>query len=319
MYTEPIFLKPVFKERIWGGSKLNDMFGYDIPHDKTGEAWVISAHKNGPSMIENGPLQGMTLLQAWKASPELFGKKSSDTIGDFPLLVKVLDANDNLSVQVHPNDQYARKKEGESYGKTECWYVLDCEPGAEIVFGHYAKSEEEFLDKVNKGQWSDLLRKVKVNKGDFFYVPSGKIHAIGKGIVILETQQSSDITYRVFDYDRIDASGNSRELHLDKALDVVTYPDDELIPKQQVEQIDDMKSIQLIKEKYFTVYSWQLSGRVNTPLQKGYLLCSVINGDGEIVVGEKRYSISKGNHFIVPATIDKYSLYGEMELIVSHE
>ncbi|HLR69365.1 MAG TPA: mannose-6-phosphate isomerase, class I [Virgibacillus sp.] len=319
MYTEPIFLKPVFKERIWGGSKLNEMFGYDIPHYKTGEAWVISAHQNGPSLIENGPLRGMTLRQAWKAHPELFGKGTSDNIGDFPLLVKILDANDNLSVQVHPDDLYARNIEGESYGKTECWYVLDCEPGAEIIFGHYAKSADEFIDMVKKGQWDVLLKKVKVNKGDFFYVPSGKIHAIGKGIVILETQQSSDITYRVFDYDRVVASGNSRELHLDKALDVVTFPDDEAILHQQEKQMADMSSTQLIKEKYFTVYSWQLSGNVNTPLKKGYLLISVINGDGEIVVGEKSYSIRKGNHFIVPATIDGYTLYGDMDLIVSHE
>src|SRR5699024_6882334 len=141
-YKEPIFLEPAFQERIWGGKKLHQLYGYDIPNHQTGEAWVISAHKNGPSNIKNGNLAGKTLLEAWQEYPSLFGKKSTEE--DFPLLVKILDANDNLSVQVHPDDEYARKVENEPYGKTECWYVLSCENDSEIVFGHRAESKESF-------------------------------------------------------------------------------------------------------------------------------------------------------------------------------
>src|SRR5699024_1787603 len=162
MYHQPIFLKPVFQERIWGGDKLNTIFGYDIPNDHTGEAWAISAHENGPSELLNGPLKGQHLRQVWEKHPKLFGKASTD--GAFPLLVKMLDANDHLSVQVHPNDAYAREIEGEAYGKTECWYVLDAEADAEIIFGHHAQSKEEFLTMVENGDWNHLLQRVNVQK-----------------------------------------------------------------------------------------------------------------------------------------------------------
>src|SRR5699024_8282193 len=142
----------------------------------------------------------------------------------YPLLVKVVDANDDLSVQVHPDDTYAREIEGVPYGKTECWYVLQAEPDAEIVFGHHAKTKNVLNQLMDEGKWDDLLQKKKVEAGDFIYVPSGTIHAIGKGIMILEIQQSSDITYRVYDYDRKDKQGHLRELHLDEAKEVITVP-----------------------------------------------------------------------------------------------
>src|SRR5699024_1532591 len=182
----------------------------------------------------NGPLKGQNLRQVWDEHPDLFGKTEAGTT--FPLLVKILDANDNLSVQVHPNDTYAQEVEGEAYGKTECWYVLGADEGAEIVFGHHATSREEFLSMVETGNWDELLQRVKVRQGDFFYVPSGTIHAIGKGIVILETQQSSDITYRVYDYDRKDASGNTRPLHIDSSADVTHFPHD-VRQQEKVEKV----------------------------------------------------------------------------------
>src|SRR5690606_31738382 len=150
-------------------------------------------------------------------------KKPGD-VREYPLLVKILDAADDLSVQVHPNDSYAREVEGVPYGKTECWYVLSAEEGAELVLGHHAKTREELVQMMDQGEWDKLLRRIKVKAGDFIYVPSGTIHAIGKGIVILETQQSSDITYRVYDYDRRDSMGNKRELHLDRAREVTLVP-----------------------------------------------------------------------------------------------
>lgn len=317
MYKEPIFLEPVFQERIWGGEKLQTLFGYNLPNDQIGEAWVISAHKNGPSKIINGPLAGQNLLETWEEYPSLFGKKTAED--DFPLLVKILDANDHLSVQVHPDDVYAREVEGEQYGKTECWFVLDCEKDSEIVFGHHAQSAEEFQEKVDAGQWDELLGKVKVNKGDFFYVPSGTIHAIGKGIVILEIQQSSDITYRVYDYDRRDDEGNPRELHIESAIEVTSYPHVDGQQQMIKEKVNDLVSTQLIKETYFTVHHWDLNGEVTTPLTVDYLLVSVINGEGEIIVNDQTFSIKKGDHFIIPAGVDEYKITGKIELVVAYE
>lgn len=314
---EPIFLEPTFHERIWGGNKLNTLFGYHIPNEKIGEAWVISAHKNGPSIVRNGDLAGKTLLEVWQSHPSLFGREKAEE--DFPLLVKILDANDNLSVQVHPDDAYAQKVENEPYGKTECWYVLSCEEDSEIIFGHHAETKESFQQMVNENKWDDLLTRVKVKPGDFFYVPSGTIHAIGKGIVILEIQQSSDITYRVYDYDRVDAEGQKRDLHIDEAIEVTTFPHQVTNHQQTQEIFGDLTSTQLIEEQYFTVYHWKLNGQTKTPLQKDYLLVSVIDGNGELVVNGRTYEIEKGSNFILPTTIDAYEISGDIELIVSHE
>lgn len=317
MYQEPIFLEPVFQERIWGGNKLTELFGYEIPSDKTGEAWVISAHENGPTIVSNGPLTGENLLEVWKEYPNLFGKKSSNQ--EFPLLIKIIDANDNLSVQVHPDDAYAQNVVGEPYGKTECWYILDCEKEAEIIYGHQAQSREDFRQMVDAGEWCELLKRIPVKKGDFFYVPSGTIHAIGKGIVLLETQQSSDITYRVYDYDRVDAEGKTRDLHVEAAIDVINFSD-QAKETQELEQVmDDLHSTQLINDKYFTVYHWQLNGKVAKPLEVDYLLVSVINGKGAINIGQRSFEISKGDNFGIPATVKNYDLKGDIDLIVSHE
>ena len=205
---EPLFLEPVFQERIWGGTALRDQFNYEIPSDLTGECWAISAHPNGPSIVKNGEFAGRTLIELWKDHPELFGEQSSPV---FPLLTKILDANTDLSVQVHPDDAYANEHENGELGKTECWYIIDCAEDAEIIYGHTAMTKEEFVERVENNEWNELLRSVKIKPGDFFYVPSGTIHALGKGTVVLETQQSSDTTYRLYDYDRKDQDGNLRE------------------------------------------------------------------------------------------------------------
>ncbi|MUV36807.1 Mannose-6-phosphate isomerase [Lentibacillus sp. JNUCC-1] len=317
MNQEPLILSPAFQERIWGGHKLKDLFGYDIPSDQTGEAWIISAHRNGPSQVENGALAGKTLNVVWQEHPELFGKEKANEA--FPLLVKLLDANADLSVQVHPNDTYARRVEGEPYGKTECWYVVDCEDNAEIVFGHHAKSESEFREMVEAGEWDDLLRRVKVNKGDFIYVPSGTIHAIGKGIVILETQQSSDITYRVYDYGRTDADGNERELHIDASIAVTHYPHHAEQQEHETVTVEGLTKTKLVQADYFTVYHLEVDGAATAPVKADYILMSVLDGTGTLVVNGQDYTLEKGTNLILPATVASYELKGRMEMIVSHE
>ncbi|MCU9614418.1 mannose-6-phosphate isomerase, class I [Caldibacillus lycopersici] len=319
MYKEePIFLQPVFQERIWGGNKLETEFNYTIPSSQTGEAWVISAHPHGPSIIKNGPLAGKTLADAWNEHGELFNKQV-DQNEEYPLLVKILDAADDLSVQVHPNDQFAREVEGVPYGKTECWYVLSAEEGAELVLGHHAQTKEEFADMVDNGEWDKLLRRVKVKAGDFVYVPSGTIHAIGKGIVILETQQSSDITYRVYDYDRKDAAGNKRELHLERAKEVSTVPHQDAIVEQKTVSFEDLVEKKLVEAQYFTVYHWELNGTVTRQITNNFLQVSVTEGKAEIIIDGKSFGVEKGTHFLLPNGIREYSLSGNAKFIVSHE
>ncbi|EQB37825.1 MULTISPECIES: mannose-6-phosphate isomerase, class I [Virgibacillus] len=317
MYKEPMFLQPVFQERIWGGQKLRSEFNYEIPYEKTGEAWVISAHPNGPSVIMNGPLSGKTLADAWYKHGELFNKDAAN-IEEYPLLVKILDANADLSVQVHPNDEFAREVEGVPYGKTECWYVLHAEEGAELVLGHHAKNQEELKEMVRSGEWEKLLRRKKVQAGDFVYVPSGTIHAIGKGIVILETQQSSDITYRVYDYDRTDRSGQKRELHLDRAVEVTNVPHQDAKVGQSEITEEDLDIKKLVEANYFSVNHWQLHGEVTLKQEYDFLQVSVIDGNATITVAENEFPIKKGDHFVLPYGITEYHIAGEAAFIVSH-
>ncbi|EMF0042997.1 MAG: mannose-6-phosphate isomerase, class I [Enterococcus hirae] len=310
---EPMFLKPVFQEKIWGGSRLRSVFGFDIPNDKIGEDWAISAHPHGVSVVENGEYQGQKLDELWQNHKELFGNPTEPV---FPLLIKILDAEDELSVQVHPDDAYGMKHEGE-LGKTECWYIIDAEPGAEIIYGHHAKTREELAEMIQEGRWDDLLKKVPVKKGDFFYVPSGTIHAIGKGIMILETQQSSDTTYRVYDYDRKDANGNTRELHIQQSIDVTTVP--AITPQIQMKEVRKGNSsiVTYLETEFFNVYEWDIKGITSFKKQAPYILATVIDGAGELVVNEKIYPLTKGASFILPNDVTEWTVQGELSIIAS--
>ena len=312
--SEPLFLQSVMQEKIWGGTKLRDEFGYKIPSDKVGEYWAISAHPHGISTIKNGRFAGMGLDQLYAEHRELFGNSSEPV---FPLLTKILDANDWLSVQVHPDDHYAMEHEGE-LGKTECWYVIAADEGAEIIYGHNAKSREELRQQIEKKEWDKLLTKVPVKAGDFFYVPSGTMHAIGSGILILETQQSSDTTYRVYDFDRKDAKGNLRELHLEKSIDVLNIgaPANS---RPVTLKADDLTSTLLVASDFFAVYKWEVSGKVDIEKTAAYLLVSVLAGRGVLTVDGETYPIAKGDHFILPSDVEAWTFEGQdLEMIVSH-
>lgn len=312
--SEPLFLQSVMQEKIWGGTKLRDEFGYEIPSDKVGEYWAISAHPHGVSTIKNGRFAGMGLDQLYAQHRELFGNSSEPV---FPLLTKILDANDWLSVQVHPDDHYAMEHEGE-LGKTECWYVIAADEGAEIIYGHNAKSREELRQQIEKKEWDKLLTKVPVKAGDFFYVPSGTMHAIGSGILILETQQSSDTTYRVYDFDRKDAKGNLRELHLEKSIDVLNIGAPANSRPVTV-KADDLTSTLLVASDFFAVYKWEVSGKVDIEKTAAYLLVSVLAGRGVLTVDGETYPIAKGDHFILPSDVEEWTFEGkDLEMIVSH-
>ncbi|AYW47570.1 mannose-6-phosphate isomerase, class I [Tetragenococcus osmophilus] len=310
---EPLFMEPVFQEKIWGGDSLQTEFGFELPSENIGEDWAISAHPHGVSTIQNGPFKGQTLDQLWQEHQELFGNQHGDA---FPLLVKILDAADDLSVQVHPDDAYALKHEGE-FGKTECWYIIDAKPGAQIIYGHTARTREELAQMIREERWDDLFNKVTVKKGDFFYVPSGTIHAIGAGIMILETQQSSDTTYRVYDYDRKDDQGNTRELHIEQSVDVTTVPARDTTLSISETKHGKSSVITYLQTEFFNVYEWQVHGTLQLNQQAPYTLATVTEGYGKLVVEDKTYELTMGTSFILPNEIKNWELQGEATLIAS--
>lgn len=310
----PVFLQPVLQERIWGGKEL-EAFGYELPSQFTGECWGISAHPNGQSIIRGGKYKGKTLEGLWQNNRELFGNYQSDK---FPLLTKILDANQDLSVQVHPNDAYANKYENGELGKTECWYIIDCKEGAEMIYGHHAKTKEEFVEMVQKGRWDELLRRVAIKPGDFFYVPSGTIHALCEGTLVLETQQSSDTTYRVYDYDRIDANGKKRELHLNKAIEVSTVPHEDVRLNFEQIALNGAVVTKFVEDTYFSVYKWDIEQEATFYQDKCFQLISVISGEGSITTVDGSMPIYKGDHFILPNGMDNFVIKGKITCIVSH-
>lgn len=311
--SEPLFLQSVMQEKIWGGTKLREVFGYELPSDKVGECWAISAHPHGVSIVKNGRFKGQGLDELYAKHRELFGNRPEPV---FPLLTKILDANDWLSVQVHPDDAYALEKEGE-LGKTECWYVLKADEGAEIIYGHHAKSKAELRQQIQEKDWEHLLTKIPVQTGDFFYVPSGTMHAIGSGILILETQQSSDTTYRVYDFDRKDEKGKLRDLHLDKSIDVLRIGQPANSRPVTIE-VDDLTSTLLVANDFFAVYKWDIKGKVDFRKTQAYSLVSVIKGAGLLKVDGVDYPLTMGDHFILPSDVTSWILSGELQLIVSH-
>lgn len=285
-----IFLEPYFQEKIWGGTKLKTVFGMDIPSERTGEAWVASAHPNGLSAVSSPEaFQGLTLDTLYEKHPELFGPNLPQP---FPLLAKIIDAEDDLSVQVHPDDHYAQAREGPNeYGKNECWYVIAADKGAKIIYGHHANSREEFEAYVKKGDFDGLLREMPVQKGDFFDVPAGTIHAIGRGVMILETQQSSDMTYRVYDYGRKDEDGQERELHLEQAVDVTLFPHKDSKPTKRNIAVKENTLMELVSNNFFTVQKAAVDGSLNFETEEKYYIVTVVGGKGEITIFNRTYKI----------------------------
>ncbi|WP_144505664.1 mannose-6-phosphate isomerase, class I [Bacillus mycoides] len=310
----PLFLHHVLQEKIWGGNSLGK-FNYELSSESVGECWGISAHPNGLSVVREGIYKGKTLEQLWKENRQLFGNYSSER---FPLLTKILDANKDLSVQVHPSDEFARKYEHGELGKTECWYIIDCKEDAELVYGHYAKTKEEFQQVIVEGKWNELLRRVAIKPGDFFYVPSGTIHALCEGTLVLETQQSSDTTYRVYDYDRTDKNGNKRELHVEKSIAVSTIPHKDYKINPEIAEENGAIITKFVQEKYFSVYKWKVNTEASFQQNQPFQLASVIDGEAVLTTLEEEFRIKKGDHFILPAEISNFSIKGTVTLIVSH-
>ena len=306
-----ILLKPYFSHTIWGGTKLRDEFGYDEPGDDIGECWGISAHSSGESVAACGEFEGLKLSELWNDHREIFGNARGDR---FPLLIKIIDANKDLSIQVHPGDEYAAEHENGSLGKNECWYVLDCPEDGELIAGHNASTKEELTCMIDNGRWDELIRRVKVKPGDMIRIDSGTVHAITAGVCVLETQQSSDVTYRLYDYGRLQ-NGKPRPLHLDKSKDVITVPAAPVEDQVSHSESDVINTVQeLVKTKYFTVFKTKVNGEFAFETDADFLCASVVSGSGKVFDKE----VKKGSHMLITAEGAKeVKLSGDMEIIFS--
>lgn len=312
---ELIMLKPVLHNNIWGGRRLAE-FGYELPDGPVGECWGIAAHPHGDCTIDGGPYDGMTLSQLWYEHHELF----KGAVGDrFPLLIKVLDARESLSIQVHPDDAYAGEHENGSLGKSECWYVLDAKKGGQIIVGQRAHDRAEFAKMVEEGRWDDLENLVPIKAGDFFDIRPGTMHAIMDGTIILETQQSSDVTYRVYDFDRRQADGSLRELHLKQAMDVIDYsakaPTSGKVTAPEVNGVTKLMSCE-----YFEVLRVRVTSEAPVDLEQRhpFMCLSVVEGSGQVTTPAGSWNVAKGSHFVAPYGSGVLSLQGDMMLICSY-
>lgn len=306
---EILFMEPIFKSMIWGGCRLNTEFGYSIPDDHTGECWAISAHPNGDCLIKNGTYKDKNLSWLWDNHRELFGNAKGDT---FPLLIKIIDAKNDLSIQVHPDDAYAALNEQGKLGKTECWYILDCPEDGQIVIGHNAKDKEDLKRMISEKRWKELIKLRPIKPGDFFQIEPGTIHAIKAGTMLLETQQNSDLTYRLYDYDRLD-HGKPRQLHLNQSIDVIRCPHNDVTVSGKITSDSNCEIKELIRCRFYSVLMIDIHGRKEFLQDKSFLNVSIINGEGEI----DGVAVKKGDHFILPAEYGTFSIEGNMKLIES--
>lgn len=307
--TSILFLEPVCKDKLWGGHKLAEEWGYTIPSETTGECWAISAMPTGDCTVSEGRFAGMKLSEVYATHREIFGDCQEET---FPLLIKIIDAQKDLSVQVHPDDAYACEHEHGARGKRECWYILDCDPHTQIIVGQKAHTREEFLTAVENGAWDQVLNTIPVHPGDFFQIDPGVVHAIKGGTLILETQQASDITYRVYDYDRTDASGKKRELHLKESLETIDYHH-ELPQARQMFVHRDEYLEELVSCASYTVCRLCVSTAYTFKHNAPFVCVSVIRGEGSV----NGHPVAKGSHFIIPAQLTHVTFSGDMQLILS--
>lgn len=317
----PIKLKPVFRDYIWGGNKLKNNWNKESDLDIIAESWELSCHKDGDSIICNGEFEGLTLNQLIdKEGKEILGTKS-EKFDDFPILIKLIDAFDNLSVQVHPDNEYALKFE-KQYGKTEMWYILDCDPNSSLLFGFNKNiSKNEFKERINNNTLLDIVNKVPVKKGDVFFIEAGTLHAIGKGILILEIQQNSNCTYRIYDFDRKDKNGNKRELHVDKALDVTNLNklDIEKFNNYEILDFGNYSKRILAKCEYFETSLFETKDNVllNSDNSSFHSIISITAG--LILESENgNININKGDSIFIKSNFGNYRISGTGKFVLTH-
>src|ERR1700761_6268509 len=310
----PLKFKTIYKDKIWGGQKIKTYLHKDFGSlPNCGETWEISGVKTDVSVVANGELEGESLadlLEQYK--DQLVGKKVYDHFGNiFPLLVKFIDANDDLSIQVHPNDELAKKRHN-SFGKTEMWYVIEADPGSTLISGfNQPVTEQIYLDKLNSGHLMDILNREDVKAGDVFFLPAGRVHTIGKGLLIAEIQQTSDITYRIYDFDRVDDKGNKRELHVEEALAAIDYKHYSEYKTNYTSEKD--KSVHLVTCPYFTTNLLDYNTRTikDYSALDSFVIHVCLEGSYEIKYNGETYPVKMGECILLPKVVHHVELYTE--------
>lgn len=311
----PLQFQPILKERIWGGTKLKTVLNKPITSEITGESWELSTVQGDISCVANGEWKGKLLSELIDEFPEaILGTDVYKRFGkQFPLLFKYLDAREDLSIQVHPNDELAKKRHN-SFGKTEMWYIMQADADASIIVGFKENSNaESYLEHLKNNTLLSLLDEVKVKPGDVFFLETGTVHAIGAGMVVAEIQQTSDITYRIYDFDRKDAQGNTRELHVDLALDAINY--------QKVETKKEYDKKQNVSNPavdctYFTTNFIPLDGEMTVSKNgNSFTVFMCVDGDFEMEANGRTYRYQKGDTVLIPASIVDFYLNGKASVL----
>lgn len=316
-----IKLNPAFKDYLWGGTKLRDEYGKKCDLDKVAESWELSCHKDGCSVVADGEYAGLTLPQYIEKAGKAVLGTDCEKFEYFPILIKLIDAKQNLSVQVHPDNDYAMRVEGE-YGKTEMWYVVDCEPGTGLLYGFkHEISKEEFRRRIEDNTLLEVTNRVEVHPGDVFFIEAGTLHAIGEGILIAEIQQNSNTTYRVYDYGRVGADGKPRQLHIEKAIDVTrlapaTRPCGR--PQAKPEAFDGGSVLPLASCDYFTVKEMEVTSHAALMAdEKSFHSLLLLDGSLTLSMGGEKLEMEKGASVFVPAGSGAYTLTGKGRLILT--
>ena len=306
----PIKFQNIYFKKIWGGRDL-ESFRSNLPEGDIGESWDVACHENGTGVVANGRFKGISFDKLIESYGEkVLGRKYVNK--KFPLLVKLINSNDNLSVQVHPNDEYAKIKEN-SFGKTEAWYVIDAEEGAELIVGTNGCTKEQFQDAIKNNTVENCLNRIKVKKGDGFLINSGLVHAIGKGLIIAEIQQNSDITYRVYDY------GRPREIHVEKSLEVIDFS---LKPETLVEdykEYDGYKFTSLCKNKYFSIDKCVVdTNYISSTNGDNFVILTIVDGSGKVTGNHYTEDLKKGDSILLPASLGEYTIEGKLEVLITN-
>lgn len=303
MNLYPLKFRPIYKQTIWGGNKLRGLLGKTLAPENTGESWELSAVKNNVSVAKNGTLAGKSLDELCQEfGPELLGEKVyAQSGGEFPLLFKFIDAARDLSVQVHPDDELAKQRHG-GLGKTEMWYVLQADPGAKLLSGFQKPaSKDEYAELVQSGEIISRLGSYEVKEGDSFFIPAGRVHAIGAGLVVAEVQQTSDITYRIYDYHRTGPDGKERQLHTQEALDAIDFS--VLADARTHYTPRANEAVTAAKCPFFTVNVLELQGQAERDLkaQKSFVVYMCAQGQAELDCGGYTLPLQAGETVLVPA------------------
>ncbi|WP_462351109.1 type I phosphomannose isomerase catalytic subunit [Fusobacterium varium] len=318
----PLKFKKNLVKKVWGGRKFKEVLNMELPDNGLyGESWEVSSHKGGLSYVDNGDFQGKSLIELIeKYGKDILGEEIAEKFkGKFPLLIKYLDINDRLSVQVHPSDEYALRVEGE-FGKSESWYIMEASDDATLILGiKDGITKEIFKERVEAKEFDGLFNTVKVKKGDFINLCPGVVHATMEGsILICEVQQNSDTTYRIYDFDRL-VDGKLRELHIDKALDVIDFEGDVEITTDKSRKkilLAGAEKEELIRGEYFNIDKYLVDGEFKDEINRNFKVYSILDGEGKIIYNEKEYHAEKGDTYFIPAGLE-LKIIGKLEILKS--